>query len=467
MVRVSGGSSSAIKDFFPLFGISLGQTTWEQAEAMGYKVKHCKPEDSRTMTANDVDFWDHEGVGVFTSMYLSRDENDIPSSWESKGFSWHLSYDEWILVFVKLGFNLTITKQPSQSYIKLAKPLNTEFDALSPDGKLEFSLEFNNDKSGKTVDTISVNYRGLSRDKRKKKRAKDANDEVEQFDPTPLLEACNYHDDNFIFWFNDTKKIYESYIQDDTCFVVSELVIDEPNHCVHRKRVGEIPMDSWMFWQMEREKVDNLESITHIGAHYTLFRYQVQSDGKTKDKYLDYNGREIDDPDMYRDKSEAKCNNRQLADYVDLPVSKAAFTAVLVENRIFLFRHLKGRSESLAVLSAKSDFGKKYYSSIADNDQSYSIYRSDDKSFTIRCKDDKLLYRYDFNGKLIKRGTIVSFEAGASKSLTDIDIDKLWHVFDNTSGSCLSCRYIKSPDIRRLFIITFWHVWYLMPGNMY
>ena len=159
-----------VNDFFPLFGITLGKTTWKQAETMGYKVKHCKPEESRTMNVEDVDFWDHEGVGVFTSMYLTRDENDIPSSWLSKGFSWELTYDEWILVFVKLGFNLTISKQPSRGIVDRNKMSNTEFDALSPDGKLEFTLEFNNGESDnlnsscQTLDTISVNYKGLSKD---------------------------------------------------------------------------------------------------------------------------------------------------------------------------------------------------------------------------------------------------------------------------------------------------------------
>ncbi len=159
-------SSSAVDDFFPLFGVTLGKTTWKQAKDMGYKVIRCKPESSRTMNVEDVDFWDHEGEGVFTSLYWTRDESDFPSSWKSKGFDWNKSFDEWMLVFKELGYNITITKQPCRRDNAGSNTLYAEFEALSPDKNLIFIMEFDYGEEGyyasypKTLYSITVNYCG-------------------------------------------------------------------------------------------------------------------------------------------------------------------------------------------------------------------------------------------------------------------------------------------------------------------
>ena len=161
-----GNPSSAINDFFPLFGITLGKTTWKQAKEMGYEVRRFKEEDSRNVNVEDVDFWDHEGEGIFTSLYWTYDESDFPPSWKSKGFDWNLSYDQWIEVFDKLGFEVTITRKPSQDFYSKRKTSSAEFEALSPDQSLRFIMEFNFEVNGyltsspKTLYSITVNYEG-------------------------------------------------------------------------------------------------------------------------------------------------------------------------------------------------------------------------------------------------------------------------------------------------------------------
>lgn len=165
-VEPIGGISSPVNDFFPLFGVTLGMTTWNDAEDMGYKVKRCKPESSRTTNIENVDFWDHEGEGVFTSLYWTRDESDFPSLWKSKGFDWDNSFDEWIDVFKKLGYNISITKQPVRLEHSGSFSLYAEFKALSLDGKLFFDMDFNYGKDGfftsspKTLYSITVDYKG-------------------------------------------------------------------------------------------------------------------------------------------------------------------------------------------------------------------------------------------------------------------------------------------------------------------
>lgn len=266
---------------------------------------------------------------------------------------------------------------------------------------------------------------------------------TEAFDPIPILETNSYQDDNFIFWFKENKKIYDAYIQDDTYFIISELLIDEEHHCVHRKRVGKIPMESWMFWQMEREKVDNLKSINHLGANYTIFHYEVlDKDNTTKDKYFDYKGREIESPSIIEAKFEKGERGGKLSDYIDVPVSKATFRVDLLKKSMYIYinRTLKGESKGIAFFSIQSDFGKWYYYSKglknSKSDHCY-IYRSDEGSFSIRVdeKDRTYLYKFGLKGNLIKKGTIAGSSNNNNSFLSDADIDKLWHVFDKRATS--------------------------------
>lgn len=297
------------------------------------------------------------------------------------------------------------------------------------------------------------------------------NEKIDEFDPTPILEANNYQDDNFIFWFKENKKIYESYIQDDKYFIISELIIDNANHCIHRKRVGKISMESWMFWQMNREKVDNLKSITHYGANYTVFHYQVlQSDKTIKNKYFDYKGREIDAPVIVDVKYEKAKRERRLNDYIDVPVSKATFTADLHSNRITINRTIKGETSPIAVFPLSSDFGRNYYASTGTIKnagsvlgkatmfklpESYIIYRSDAKSFTVRCKenDTEYLYKYDFKGMLINKGTIAVVEDTTIKHSEKNDSALYNEIFPSLSQLLKGLKMKrKKEEIKQFFI---------------
>lgn len=160
--------STAINDFFPLFGVTLGKTTWKDAKDMGYKVRKTDISPSRNVNIEKVDFWDHDGEGIFTSIYWTSDESDFPPSWKSKGFNWILSYDAWIEVFKKLGYRITITRQPVEKNYSRRNTLSAEFEALSPDGTLIFTMDFNYGEDGcytsspETLYSITVDYKGPS-----------------------------------------------------------------------------------------------------------------------------------------------------------------------------------------------------------------------------------------------------------------------------------------------------------------
>lgn len=476
--------TSAYNDFFPLFGVTLGETTWKQVEDMGFKVKIWEKGPDRHVDIKGVAFWDNEGQGVFNSIYWLRHNNDFPPSWKTKGFSWDSSYEEWMEVFRNLGYKITEKKQPIQKKYSGRTTLSAKFEALSSDGMLSFDLDFDFGYDGyltsspKTLYSIFVYYYGLPR-KSENAEEKDVTKDVDEktetpkdskaleenvekpFDPMPLLEACNYKDNNSIFWSDDNKHIYESYIQDDAYFIISELMIDKSNKCVHRKRVGKISKDSWMFQEMERMQVENLKSIDHFEANYTVFHYlEVQSDKSIKDKYFDYKGRKIDAPIVVEAKYIKAKNEGPLHDFMDVPVSKATFRVELLRksSNISVSKTIKGESKLIAIFPLLSDFGRRYYELDSQRIHNYKIHKisndeynklknftsgscevycSDFKSFSVRCnKDGKFtLSKYSFIGKLIYEETIAVDKDVDVNSLHNNDIEKLWHVFDSKATS--------------------------------
>ena len=453
----SDASPAAFNDFFPLFGITLGKTTWKQAKELGYKVEKWENGPARHTTVENVAFWDHEGEGIFTSMYWVRDESDFPRLWKTKGFSWYHSYNKWWDVFKKLGYKLTVTKQPEHNKYSRHLTLNAEFEALSPDGSLLFDLYFDYGKDGyqttspNTLYSITVEYNQIENPKEEEV------EEEEEFDPIQLLVDNHFVCDNFIFYFTQSKRIFESYIQDDKYFIISELVIDEKEQCVHRNRVGKIPGDSWMFWQMLREKVDNLKSIIHYGANYTVFHYEVMSkDNVEKDKFFDYKGREIDSPEIVKSKYEEEISHGQINDYIDVPVSKASFKTALEGGNYVVYRTIKGQTKQIARMSINSAFSKEYPLSVYQvriggvlinpqttkryNDVHTRIVRSDDNSLSVRKIENGKAYllKYNLDGKLLQKGTIVSDtpeEVSPLNPLKGEDFDKLKHAFDKKSTS--------------------------------
>ena len=158
------GPTSAIALFFPLDGVTIGKTTWKQAEEKGYKVEIWEKGPSRVMSVGVIYFWDHEGEGVFTSAYITNSYYYLPPKWKSLGFSWNLSYDEWISVFEKMGFAIIVTQEPSQKEYSRRKVLFAQFKALSSDGNVLFWMYFDFGECGylttspKTLYSITVDY---------------------------------------------------------------------------------------------------------------------------------------------------------------------------------------------------------------------------------------------------------------------------------------------------------------------
>ena len=278
--------------------------------------------------------------------------------------------------------------------------------------------------------------------------------DTEQFDPIELLEANNFLCENFIFYFTQSKIIYETYIQDDKYFIISELVIDESNHSVHRNRVGKIPSDSWMYWQMLREKIDNLRSIVHYGANYTVFHYRVMSsDNIEKDKYFDYKGREIVSPESVKSQYEQEIAKGQVSNYIDVPVSKANFRVTIDGSNLVVYRTIKDQTRQIAKISpitalartlpisvrlvTRKDDTLASQQSTRYNANQTRIVMSDDNSLTVRTVENGkgYLLKFSLEGKLLKKGTIASNSEEVEDPIRRDDIERLKHAFDKKATS--------------------------------
>ncbi len=140
--KVNVNSSSPIDIFFPLFGVTLGKTTWAELEKKGITVEKEKRGKDRHARVHGIAFWDHNADGVFTSIYWTKHNSDFPTEWEKVGFSWDNSFDEWMEVFKAMNYKISILSQQTRVMYSKRMTLSAKFEATSPDGSLEFHLDF-------------------------------------------------------------------------------------------------------------------------------------------------------------------------------------------------------------------------------------------------------------------------------------------------------------------------------------
>lgn len=122
-------------EFFPLYNIMLGKTTYSEAEAMGYKV------EGGSIEINDLDFRCNNKEKIFKEIYFSRFDA-MPEKWLRLGFDWQLPYNEWLALFQKKGFTIKHLQLPTTERYNKRRALRAEFVATSPDNSFELKLYF-------------------------------------------------------------------------------------------------------------------------------------------------------------------------------------------------------------------------------------------------------------------------------------------------------------------------------------
>lgn len=231
-VEVKTVPSSAINDFFPLFGVTLGKTTWEQAIRLGGEDKVDEDTGEIYIDKENVQFFDfYDNIKTLTDIYWEESYRDFPDSWNSKGFYWENSYDAWLDVFKRLGYKIEIKNEPELKVHEDRNTLSGRFEALSPDGTLSFNMDFRYGKKGHftsspgTLYSMSVHYHKSPVESRDDELEDEEYVEIEEDNPLKgedvekLKHAFNKKSTSYkYFWFMALLEIYKETLVEKITF---------------------------------------------------------------------------------------------------------------------------------------------------------------------------------------------------------------------------------------------------------
>ena len=243
------------------------------------------------------------------------------------------------------------------------------------------------------------------------------NDVENRFDPIPDLLDLGYENPDFVFWQQSTKKIYECYIEDNRQYIINELIIDTIEKKITRIRIGQIPLQNWMSFKLMSHSVSGLATIKHHGGFNSEFHFNAMSkeNGMIVKSYNFFGEEMNSDINTNTKISESK------DDMVNVPVQKAYHAIVLNDKQWDIYRLTSLRTEKIAEIEHKSDFGlmlqRQWTSaeiSAAFSGKKYgklhfNIYKSDQNSIYVKTKENDCDYyfKYDFKGKKLKKYKIV------------------------------------------------------------
>ncbi len=144
-VEVKAPKTEGKCSFFPLYGVTLGKTTVKELEEKGTRARDRddKGKKYKYYTVNDMRFWyNDDGANHIYITYT----DPIPQQWEACGLDWNLSYNEWLELFEKLGFFISIVKRPKKEWYQGKMTLVAQFNAskkITNDVTLSFEIYFN------------------------------------------------------------------------------------------------------------------------------------------------------------------------------------------------------------------------------------------------------------------------------------------------------------------------------------
>ena len=101
-------------DLFPLYGVTLGETTVNQLARLGERTSTINERTGspyECYVINKTDFW-YDADGVANHVYIARGVYSIPEQWRTIGFEWSISYSQWISLLQRLGYSVRIEEPP-------------------------------------------------------------------------------------------------------------------------------------------------------------------------------------------------------------------------------------------------------------------------------------------------------------------------------------------------------------------
>ena len=146
--------------FFPIFGITIGETTKNDIVKMGYKPELYENGPKWHVDVNNVKFWDFKGDGVIKDMYL-LEYGTMPQKWVDLGMDLTMSYNKWMTFLRKYRFEVTESNIPQVVEYSGRQTLSADVTASNKQLQIQIHLDFdygNDHGDGYTKDSKNTLY---------------------------------------------------------------------------------------------------------------------------------------------------------------------------------------------------------------------------------------------------------------------------------------------------------------------
>jgi len=139
---------------FPLHGVTLGKTTIAELRRLGEHGTLINPNTGRPYEfykLKGVDFW--YGKGLADHIYLVTGLDPMPDLWKQAGFDWGLSYNEWLALFSRLGYETKVHKKPIVITYQGKPSFSADLHAHYTQDGIRYTLRLDFDYSQLTKET--------------------------------------------------------------------------------------------------------------------------------------------------------------------------------------------------------------------------------------------------------------------------------------------------------------------------
>lgn len=152
-------SSGLLSNFFPIYGITLGQSTSANIKANGFTVEK-QDSGNQVGNVNGLHFWDFNNDDIFEHLYLTR-YDALPEKWLNLGINWTLSYNQILNKLKNLGFTVIKEEGPATKKYSGRNTLSATVKFKAPNENFTVELKFdygNNNNEGYTVNSANSLY---------------------------------------------------------------------------------------------------------------------------------------------------------------------------------------------------------------------------------------------------------------------------------------------------------------------
>ncbi len=148
--------SDAKPELFPLFGVSLGQTSAAELARLGIRANSIDKSTGEPYQYYEVrrtNFW-YDGSNVANRIYLARGIHPMPEPWRKLGLNWAHSFDEWLALLERLGFEVCVDGQPDTVQYRGHDSFFALVRANQPPIRMMLDFNYNDGRSTESKETL-------------------------------------------------------------------------------------------------------------------------------------------------------------------------------------------------------------------------------------------------------------------------------------------------------------------------